>query len=135
MKRVTGIGGIFFKVKDKKQSIDWYAKHLGIPAGDYGHSFEWHEKGKPDQLATTTWSTFGEKSEYFGSADQQYMINYRVDDLVALLAALKEEGVTIIGEMQEFEYGKFAWILDPDGNRIELWEAVDQPLIDFEAEK
>ena len=132
MKRVTGIGGVFFKTKDTAKAKEWYAKHLGIPAGDYGHMFEWREKEKPENVATTTWSPFAEKSDYFGNPDQQYMVNYRVENLVDLLVELKKEGVTIAGEMQEFEYGKFAWILDPDGNRIELWEPVDQPLIDFE---
>jgi predicted enzyme related to lactoylglutathione lyase len=131
MKRVTGIGGVFFKCKDAAVTKAWYEKHLGIPAGSYGHTFNWQDGQDAGQSGTTSWSTFPEKSDYFGPGDQPFMINYRVDDLVTLIAALREEGVEIAGELQEFEYGKFAWVVDCDGRRVELWEPVDQPLIDF----
>lgn len=126
MKRVTGIGGIFFKCKDSKGIKNWYRDHLGLDTNDYGAMFEWRENEAPHKKAVTQWSTFSEKSEKFNPSDKPFMINYRVDDLVKLLEALKNEGVTIIGEMEEYEYGKFAWIMDPEGNKIELWEPVDE---------
>lgn len=130
MKRVTGIGGVFFKCKDTAVTKAWYSKHLGIPAGDYGYLFNWQDGQTAQQPGTTTWSPFSEKTDYFGPGDQTFMLNYRVHDLVALVAALREEGVEVVGEMQEFEYGKFAWIVDCDGRRVELWEPVDEPLVD-----
>lgn len=127
MKKVTGIGGVFFKSENPEATKAWYAKHLGIDAGKYGHMFEWAAGG------STTWSIFTAGSDYFGGGDQPFMINYRVADLEALLAELRAEGVAIVGDMQVFDYGKFAWINDCDGRRVELWEPIDQPLIDFEA--
>ena len=123
MKRVTGIGGVFFKCEDPAKTKQWYAEHLGIPAGDWGHQFLWSEDGSSS--GSTTWSTFKAGSDYFGAGDQAFMINYRVHDLAALLAALQSEGVEIAGEMQEFDYGKFAWITDCDGRRVELWQPID----------
>ncbi len=128
MKKVTGIGGVFFKCKDAAATKQWYETHLGIPAGDYGHVFQWEDTD--GQSGCTTWSTFSEGSDYFGNSGQPFMVNYRVHDLVALLAALGSEGVEIVGELQEFDYGKFAWVNDCDGRRVELWEPIDQPLID-----
>jgi predicted enzyme related to lactoylglutathione lyase len=122
MKRVTGIGGIFFKANSIEQSklIEWYDKHLGIKADpQYGTAFEWRDKDDPQRTGMTTWSIFKHESKYF---DQLFMVNYRVDDLDALLEALKAEGVEVDPKRENMEYGKFAWITDPDGNRIELWE-------------
>jgi predicted enzyme related to lactoylglutathione lyase len=122
MKRVTGIGGIFFKAKsdDQARLLEWYDKHLGIKADpNYGTAFEWRDKDDPQKEGMTTWSIFKRESKYF---DQPFMVNYRVDDLDALLEALKAEGVEIDTKRENHEYGKFAWIVDPDGNRIELWE-------------
>ncbi len=132
MKRVTGIGGIFFKSKDPKQTYEWYSKHLGIECNEYGASFEWREKEDKEQIGTTAWSIFNNNTDYFNPSEKEFMFNYRVDNLVELLKVLKEEGVTIVGEIQEFSYGKFGWILDPDGNKIELWEPIDDG---FEKEK
>jgi predicted enzyme related to lactoylglutathione lyase len=131
MKRVTGIGGVFFKCEDPAATKAWYEKHLGIPASDWGHAFEWKDSG--GDAGTTTWSPFSATSKYFGPSDQVFMINYRVADLKGLLEVLQTEGVEIAGEMQEFDYGKFGWIVDCDGRRIELWEPIDQPLVDFQA--
>ncbi|WMX12444.1 MULTISPECIES: VOC family protein [unclassified Aureispira] len=128
MKRVTGIGGIFFKTKDPQKSKNWYQNHLGIESDQYGATFKWLEKENPEQEGNTVWNAFPEDTTYFNPSEQEFMVNYRVDDLEALLTSLKEEGVTIVGEMQSFEYGKFAWILDPDGYKIELWEPVDEKL-------
>ena len=128
MKRVTGLGGVFFKTQNPDKIKSWYEKHLGMKMDAYGHSFRWKDIENPEAKAPalTAWSPFKDDSTYFKPSEKEFMFNYRVDNLVELLKALKEEGVTIVGEMQEFPYGKFGWILDPDGNKIELWEPVDE---------
>lgn len=125
-KRVTGIGGIFFKSEDPKASRDWYNKHLGLKTDDYGCSFWWRDQEGND--AMTQWSPFDKNTKYFEPSKKEFMMNFRVADLQGLLATLKEEGVTIVGEIEEYSYGKFGWILDPDGNKIELWEPIDEKL-------
>jgi predicted enzyme related to lactoylglutathione lyase len=128
MKRVTGIGGVFFKAKsDQKELNQWYEKHLGIDyAGSGGYPFwSWRAFENPDKEGATVWSVFSNASDYFGNPEQQFMINFRVENLSELLEVLRSEGVQIAGEIQDFPYGRFAWILDPDGNRIELWEPGD----------
>jgi predicted enzyme related to lactoylglutathione lyase len=127
-KRVTGIGGIFFKTEDPKKIKEWYGKHLGLPVDDYGASFKWIDPDQPNakEPALTAWSPFASDTTYFAPSEKQYMFNYRVENLEELLKVLKEEGVQIVGEMQEFSYGKFGWIMDPDGNKIELWEPRDE---------
>ena len=127
MKRVTGIGGIFFKTEDPKKTKEWYGKHLGFKIDDWGSSFQWKDLNALDAKtpATTAWSPFKSDTTYFQPSEKPFMFNYRVENLVELLKVLKEEGVTIVGEMQEFFYGKFGWIMDPDGNKIELWEPKD----------
>lgn len=127
MKRVTGLGGVFFKTSDPKKIKEWYGKHLGLPVDEYGASFKWIEVDKPDakEPAVTAWSTFDEKTKYFEPSQKPFMFNYRVENLVELLKVLKGEGVEIVGEIQEYPYGKFGWIMDPDGNKIELWEPMD----------
>jgi predicted enzyme related to lactoylglutathione lyase len=122
-KRVTGIGGLFFKSKDPKASKDWYKKHLGFNTDDYGSTFWWKDKNNKD--ATTQWSPFKDDTTYFEPSKKDFMFNYRVEDLVSLIKTLREEGVTIVGDMQTYEYGKFAWILDNENNKIELWEPID----------
>jgi len=129
-KRVTGIGGIFFKCSDTQQTKEWYAKHLGIDAGDYGGMFTWRDAEDKEKICTTTWSPFKKETNYFNPSEKPFMFNYRVENLVELLKLLETEGVQQIGEMQEFEYGKFAWIMDCDGNKIELWEPIDQPILE-----
>jgi len=123
-KRVTGIGGLFFKSEDPKASRDWYSKHLGFNTDDYGSTFWW--KDKEDKECSTQWSAFKDDTKYFEPSKKDFMFNYRVENLVELLETLKAEGVTIIGEMEEYDYGKFGWILDNEGNKIELWEPIDQ---------
>ncbi len=127
MKRVTGLGGVFFKTKDPKQIKEWYEKHLDMKPDEYGFSFKWKELDKPDaeEPAVTAWSPFKEDTTYFSPSEKPFMFNYRVENLVELLKVLKEEGVQIVGEMQEYPYGKFGWIMDPEGNKIELWEPKD----------
>ncbi|MCA9905012.1 MAG: VOC family protein [Anaerolineae bacterium] len=128
MKRVTGIGGIFFKVNDPQALGEWYSKHLGLELEEHSPmtTFSWREKDDPQAEGATVWALFPQQTEYFGDPGNTFMINYRVDDLDALVAALRQEGVTIHGEIQASEYGRFVWITDPEGNRIELWEAPDK---------
>ena len=122
-KRVTGIGGLFFKTKDPKASKVWYKKHLGFNTDDYGCTFWWKDKDGKD--CSTQWSPFKEDTNYFNPSNKDFMFNYRVDDLEALLKVLKQEGVTIVGDMETYDYGKFAWVLDNENNKIELWEPID----------
>jgi len=122
-KGVTGIGGLFFKTPNPTETKDWYKKHLGFDTDDWGCTFWW--KDKDGNKCSTQWSPFDKKTDYFKPSDKEFMFNYRVENLVELLEVLKEEGVTIVGEMQEYDYGKFGWILDNDGNKIELWEPID----------
>jgi predicted enzyme related to lactoylglutathione lyase len=122
MKKVTGLGGVFFKCADPKAMNAWYAKNLGINAGDYGATFEWRHEDNPEKKGTTAWSTFSETTKYFNPSTKPFMVNYRVDDLVALVEELKKDGVTIVDEISDYDYGKFIHILDPEGNVIELWE-------------
>ena len=126
MKRVTSIGGIFFKCDDPKAQREWYANHLGLKTNDYGTTFEWRDSDNPDKKGYSVWSTFKKDTDYFEPSKKEFMINFRVEDLDALLVELKKEGVQIVGEVQNFEYGKFAHIMDPEGNKIELWQSIDE---------
>ena len=124
-KRVTGIGGIFFKAKNNQKLGAWYKKHLGLDVGDEwtGCMFPWRDAKKPKQEGCTVWSIFEGKSDYFGSKQQALMINYRVANLKKVIAALKAEKVWIDPKgIEKSEYGQFAWIKDGEGNRIELWQ-------------
>ncbi len=125
MKRVIGLGGIFFKCSDPEKLKAWYGKHLGLPVDDYGANFEFREAEDPSKKGTTVWSPFKESTKYFEPSQKQFMINYRVEDLEWLVGELKKEGVTILDEIQSFDYGKFVHILDPEENKIELWQASD----------
>jgi len=128
MKKVTGIGGIFFKTSDKKKTMEWYSRHLGIECEDWGATFWWSPAGNGQKKCATAWSPFKEDTDYFSPSQKPFMFNYRVENLAALLEELKKEGVTIVGSVQEYEYGKFGWVMDCDGNKIELWEPVDEKL-------
>ena len=129
MKTVTGIGGIFYKGSDPQKHKEWYHKHLGIESDQYGGKFTWRDEDDASKIGMTAWSPFPDNTKYFDPSRQQFMINYRVHDLDALLEELKKSGVQIIGEPQSYDYGKFAWIMDPDGYKIELWQAIDEPLM------
>jgi catechol 2,3-dioxygenase-like lactoylglutathione lyase family enzyme len=124
MKRATGLGGVFFRCKDKASTQAWYKRHLGVDTHDFGAVFSWREHDAPEEVGYTVWGTFADDTDYFGRADQPVMLNYRVADLDALLAALKAEGVTIVKGPASEPNGKFAWIEDNDGHRVELWEPV-----------
>jgi lactoylglutathione lyase len=121
-KRVTALGGVFFKSADPKAQREWYAKHLGIESTEYGAAFEWRDSDQPDVKGQTAWNPFKSDTKYFEPSQKEFMINYRVENLAELLDELKKEGVPQIGEMQSYDYGKFAHIMDPEGNKIELWE-------------
>lgn len=125
-KRVTGLGGIFFKTENPAEMRNWYNRHLGLNAGDYGAIFEWRHADAPEKKGSTVWNPFAKHTQYFAPSQKDFMLNLRVDDLEWLLAELKKEGVQQVGELQVYEYGKFAHIMDPEGNKIELWEAVDE---------
>jgi predicted enzyme related to lactoylglutathione lyase len=123
MKRVTGIGGIFIKSADTARLRDWYQKHLGIPIEAWGGTaFRWAGTHNPGGHGTTVWSVFEASSNYFSPSQSPFMVNYRVEDLHALLAALRAEGCQVEDKVDESEYGKFGWVIDPDGNKIELWQ-------------
>ncbi|MFN8135864.1 MAG: VOC family protein [Bacteroidales bacterium] len=122
MKRVTGIGGIFFKCKDPKKMTAWYQEHLGLNTNPYGATFEWFEGPDSSTKAQTQWSPFPETTKYFDPSTRDFMINYRVENLEVLVEELKKEGVTIVDEIETYDYGKFVHILDAEGNKVELWE-------------
>jgi predicted enzyme related to lactoylglutathione lyase len=126
MKKVTGIGGIFFKCKDPKAMTEWYKTHLGMDGGQYGTSFEWRDVDEPNKKGLTQWTPFAESTKYFDPSTKDFMINYRVDNLEALVEAMKKEGVTILDDIASYDYGKFVHIMDPEGNKIELWEAAGE---------
>lgn len=126
MKRVTGIGGIFFKSKDPKALSAWYKTHLGIDVQSWGGAaFQWNGPDNPTGVGTTVWNAFPADTKYFAPSPASFMVNYRVADLHALLAALRSEGVQVEDKVDESEYGKFGWLVDPDGNKIELWQPPD----------
>jgi predicted enzyme related to lactoylglutathione lyase len=133
--RVTALGGIFFKSPDPEKLKSWYEKHLGIPSEKYGTTFEWRSSAQPEKKGFTAWSIMPDTTSYFEPGKQQAMINYRVNNLEALLEKLKQQEVEIVGEPEAYDYGKFGWIMDPDGNKIELWEPVDEVYAKMEGKK
>jgi len=122
MKKVTGIGGIFFKSKDPNKMKEWYQKHLGLNTTEYGAVFEWFEGADGTKKGITAWSPFAETTKYFEPSTKDFMINYRVENLVELVEELKKEGVTITDKIEADEFGKFIHILDVEGNKVQLWE-------------
>ncbi|WP_342213464.1 VOC family protein [Chryseobacterium indologenes] len=124
-KRVTGIGGIFFKCKDPKKMREWYESHLGLATNEYGSVFEWYQGADNSKKGFSQWSPFSEKTKYFQPSEKDFMINYRVENLEKLIGQLKKENVTIVDKMETYEYGKFIHIMDIEGNKIELWEPND----------
>ena len=120
--KVTGIGGIFFFSDNPKEAKEWYHKNLGIETNDYGSTFESRNVNNPGEINSLQWSPFKKGSEYFAPSKKEFMINYRVQNIEELVKKLRDNGVTILDEMETFEYGKFIHIMDPEGNKIELWE-------------
>jgi len=123
MKRVTGIGGVFLKAKDAPALRAWYKRHLGVDVQAWGGAaFSWVDAdGKPTG-GTTVWSVASSDSDQFAPSSAAFMVNYRVDDLLALVDALKSEGCNVLDRIDDSEYGKFAWVIDPEGNKVELWQ-------------
>lgn len=126
MQYITGIGGIFFKSQDPEAIKAWYRQHFGLPTDQWGHLFAFHPLGEPDKKAYLQWSAMSADTDYYEPGRQEFMINYRVRDLEKLIEQLREQGVTVVGDIQTFDYGKFAHVMDPDGRKIELWEPVDE---------
>ena len=124
-KKVTGIGGIFFKCKDPGKMRDWYKTHLGLNTDKYGTNFEWRQGSDTTKKGFTQWGTFSETTKYFAPSAKDFMINYRVEDVESLVEQLKKDGVTIVDSIEKVEYGKFVHILDVEGNKVELWEPND----------
>lgn len=123
-KRVTGLGGFFFKCKDPDKIKQWYREHLGMDTDRYGWSFWWKDQEGKDCM--TQWSPMAENTDHFLPSHKQFMMNFRVENLEQLLDVLKAEGVQVVGQIERYDYGKFAWILDPEGNKLELWEPNDK---------
>lgn len=122
IKRVTGIGGVFFKCTDPKATKEWYSKHLGMNMDEYGALFEWRKTDNPDSKGFTAWNPFKNTTKYFEPSQKDFMINYRVENIEELVPVLKSEGVEVVDEIETYDYGKFVHIMDNDGNKIELWE-------------
>ena len=125
--KVIGIGGLFFKTDNVKATKDWYKNHLGFNTDDWGCTFWW--KDNNGNKASTQWSPFKSDTKHFEPSKKDFMFNYRVENLVELLEELKQKGITVIGEIEEYDYGKFGWIIDLDGNKIELWEPIDEAFL------
>lgn len=123
--KVTGIGGIFFKCKDPESMRDWYRDNLGMVTNEYGSLIEFRLTDEPEEKGYLQWSPFGEKTKYFEPSKKEFMINYRVQNIEAMVEQLKEAGIEVVDSIEEFEYGKFVHIMDPEGNKLELWEPVD----------
>lgn len=120
--RILGIGGIFFKSPDQKRLVDWYRDNMGIDHNKFGKMFKWRLEEDPEREHITIWSVFAGSSDYFAPSQASFMINYIVDDLDALLDKMRSKGVQIDAKREDFDYGRFAWVYDADGNKIELWE-------------
>lgn len=124
--KVTGIGGIFFFSKNPEKTKEWYAQNLGLAVNDYGSSFEFRNADRPEEINYLQWSPFKEGSEYFAPSKKEFMVNYRVQNIVGLVEKLKANGVKVLDEIETYDYGKFVHIMDNEGNKIELWEPVDR---------
>ena len=123
MKRVTGIGGIFFNARDPQALRAWYQRHLGIDVQDWGGTaFPWTDDAGTPKAGTTIWSIGSGDNDYFAPSSASFMINYRVEDLAGLLALLRSEGCDVLEKTDDSEYGKFGWVMDPEGNKVELWQ-------------
>jgi predicted enzyme related to lactoylglutathione lyase len=123
--KVTGIGGIFFFSDNPQETREWYAKNLGLEINEWGSTFESRNINRPDEINALQWSPFKKGDDYFSPSKKDFMIDYRVQNIEALVNKLKENGVTVLDDIATYDYGKFVHIMDTEGNKIELWEAVD----------
>lgn len=124
--KVTGIGGIFFKSEDPVASREWYSKNLGLEVNQWGSSFEFRNANRPEEINYLQWSPSKKGSEHFKPSQKEFMINYRVQNIEGLVEKLRSNGVEVLDEIEHFDYGKFVHIMDHEGNKIELWEPVDE---------
>lgn len=124
--KVTGIGGIFFFSEDPEKTKKWYSENLGLETNPYGSSFEFRNANRPEEINYLQWSPFEKGSEYFSPSKKEFMINYRVQNIEALVKKLKANGVQVLDAIESYDYGKFVHIMDDEGNKIELWEPVDK---------
>jgi predicted enzyme related to lactoylglutathione lyase len=123
MAKVTGLGGVFFKCQDLEKTKDWYRDLLGIPLQDaYGAAFPFREDENPETRGYSVFGPFSSRTRYFEPSDRGFMINLRVDDLEGMLTRLHSAGARIVGDIEEHEYGRFAWVIDPEGVKLELWQ-------------
>ncbi len=129
--KVTGVGGIFFKCKNPDKTKKWYNDNLVLATTQYGSSFEFRNTHRPDEINYLQWSPFEENTDYFDPSEKSFMINYRVQHIEELVKNLKAAGVQILDEIVSYDYGKFVHILDPEGNKIELWEPIDKVFTDM----
>lgn len=128
MARVTGIGGVFFKARDMARMKAWYRETLGLPLGEESYwPFEWRDRDDAERIGSTVWSLFPADTTYFDPGGSPLMVNYRVDNLEELLDELRAKGVQVIDKIHDLEFGRFGWIMDPEGNKIELWEPRGEP--------
>ena len=135
MKKVTGIGGIFFKAEDPKMMKAWYQKNLGLKTDEYGTMFEFRLADEPEKKGYLQWSPFSKETKYFEPSKKEFMINYRVQNLDKLIELLADEGIELVGKVERTDYGNFAHIMDPEGNKIELWEPIESDFTkDYEKE-
>jgi lactoylglutathione lyase len=126
MKKVTGLGGVFFKCANPQEMNEWYATHLGLPTTAYGATFEWRQADNPVRKGSTTWGTFPQDTDYFQPSAKPFMISYRVENIAVLVEELRNANVPVVDEIAAYDYGKFVHVLDPEGNIIELWEPADE---------
>lgn len=124
-KKVTGVGGIFFKSKNPEETKNWYRDNLGLVTNEYGSLFEFRHSDEPDQKGYLQWGPFEENTKYFEPSQKEFMINFRVENMEELVDELKASGVQVLDDIETYEYGKFVHIMDPEGNKIELWEPID----------
>lgn len=124
--KVTGIGGIFFKTKDPQATKAWYAQHLGLATDEYGSTFEFRNAHRPEEINYLNWSPFANDTTYFEPSEKEFMINYRVQNIEGLVEQFKAAGLQVLDEIATYDYGKFVHLLDPEGNKIELWEPIDE---------
>ena len=129
--KVTGIGGIFFFSEDPQKTKEWYSRNLGLETDQWGSSFEFRNAHRPEEINYLQWSPFKQGSEYFAPSKKEFMINYRVQNIEGLVKNLKANGVTVLDEIESFDYGKFVHIMDAEGNKIELWEPIDKVFTDM----
>ena len=129
--KVTGIGGIFFKCEDPQKIKEWYRDNLGLAVDEHGSPFEFRNANRPEEINYLNWGPFSKDTKYFDPSKKEFMINYRVENIEALVEQLKESGVTIVDTIESYDYGKFVHILDSENNKIELWEPVDSVFTEY----